>query len=294
MPHQMRFREGWQAENLARFVLYKFCFVAQPAAVCDDLGSDFLCTIFCAEPSSSQSLVPRSSFAIQIKKKNKRNDPIDFTNKIPYLRSLEIPFFVGVADLGRLSVSFYSGEYIPHLFSQRGEPSTLWIKLCDCRDDASERFLERPNDDWTVYFPKIDELPGCEMGPEVLRQWSDRFASKCTRIQANLSAKVRHEYSFLELERDEIYIFRGRDSLGHFEENFVNRWAEFFWNLRYLYDNCRSHFREDVFRAHEKLYDQLYGPAGLYRPEASPHLSSPVDYLKAELGKPSPVDPNAS
>ncbi len=41
-----KFRKGWENENLAKFILSKFCFVAQPSTVSDDVGVDFFCTIF--------------------------------------------------------------------------------------------------------------------------------------------------------------------------------------------------------------------------------------------------------
>ena len=37
---------GWENEQLAHYLLSRFSFVAHPATVGDDIGSDFYCTIF--------------------------------------------------------------------------------------------------------------------------------------------------------------------------------------------------------------------------------------------------------
>ena len=46
MPHLASFRKGWESENLARFILYKFCFIANPSTISDDVGIDFFAPFF--------------------------------------------------------------------------------------------------------------------------------------------------------------------------------------------------------------------------------------------------------
>lgn len=46
MSYLASFRKGWESENLARFILSRFAFVAHPSTVSDDIGSDFFCTLF--------------------------------------------------------------------------------------------------------------------------------------------------------------------------------------------------------------------------------------------------------
>src|ERR1022692_4839910 len=65
MPHLLQLRTGWEGERLAAYLLSQFSFIAHPASVADDLGSDFFCTIFEVQPvAGRQALLPRSSFAI--------------------------------------------------------------------------------------------------------------------------------------------------------------------------------------------------------------------------------------
>lgn len=127
MAHLGSFRKGWENENLACFILSKFSFISQPVTIADDCGSDFFCTIFQRKKGNGcEYLIPKNSFAIQIKS---NYETFDITNKIDYLESLEIPFFVGVADQKELKLSIYSGEYIPILFSYVGLPKKLEIIL---------------------------------------------------------------------------------------------------------------------------------------------------------------------
>lgn len=111
MSHLLKFRKGWQSEHIAKFILSKFSFIAEPSTVADDLGTDFFCTLFNIQ--GGEYLVPQNSFAIQIKSDNKN---IDITKKVPYIQGLEIPFFVGVVSKKDLTLQIYSGESIPHFF----------------------------------------------------------------------------------------------------------------------------------------------------------------------------------
>jgi hypothetical protein len=129
MPHLAKFRKGWESENLAQFILYKFSFLARPTNIADDIGSDFFCTLFQIQEENSQEyLIPKQSFAVQIKSNLGR---IDVSSKTQYLNGLEIPFFVGVVNRETLSLDLYSGEYLPFLFSHIGIPNNLEIELCD-------------------------------------------------------------------------------------------------------------------------------------------------------------------
>src|SRR5882762_2522416 len=94
MAHLLTPRKGWENEKLASYLLSRFSFVAQPTSVADDLGSDFFCTIFEIHDSSGTDvLVPRSSFAIQVKSSISE---VSMDNKIDYLDRLQMPFFIGV------------------------------------------------------------------------------------------------------------------------------------------------------------------------------------------------------
>src|SRR6266481_7893720 len=102
------FRKGWENERLASYLLSRFSFVAQPTSSADDLGSDFFCTIFeIHEVSGNDALMPRISFAIQVKSSV---EDVSADNKIEYLMGLELPFFIGVVGQSPPQMRIYSAE----------------------------------------------------------------------------------------------------------------------------------------------------------------------------------------
>src|SRR5437879_1396174 len=106
MPHLPTFRVGWENERLASYLLSRISFVAHPASVGDDLGSDFFCTIFEVQTSSgADELIPRSSFAIQVKSSGSQ---VSVDNKVDYLMRLEMPYFVGVVNQSHARMEIYS------------------------------------------------------------------------------------------------------------------------------------------------------------------------------------------
>ena len=117
MSHLRSYRLGWQSQNLARFILYKFCFLAEPVQVADDIGIDYFCTLFEARQSGTNAeLVPRSSFAIQVKSED-RSQRVDLSRYLPYLERLELPFFLGIVNRDTLKLAIYSGELLTPFFA---------------------------------------------------------------------------------------------------------------------------------------------------------------------------------
>ena len=111
MSHLFTMRKGWQSEHLAKFILSQIAFIANPSLIADDIGSDFICTLFqIIEKKSKDYLIPKNSFAIQIKSNLRK---IDLSKKIGYLAELEVPYFVGIINKSKLTLTIYSGEYFP-------------------------------------------------------------------------------------------------------------------------------------------------------------------------------------
>ena len=46
MGHLKNTRIGWENERLAEFLLSRISFIANPAKTSDDVGTDFICTLF--------------------------------------------------------------------------------------------------------------------------------------------------------------------------------------------------------------------------------------------------------
>lgn len=124
MPHLLSPRTGWENERLASYLLSRFSFVAQPVTIADDRGSDFSCTMFeiVRTQSGRDALLPRSSFAIQVKSSM---DTVPMNNKIEYLRWLDLLFFIGVVNQPPPEMGIYSGELLPMMFAFFGIPDRM-------------------------------------------------------------------------------------------------------------------------------------------------------------------------
>jgi len=192
--HQASFRGGWQSENLARYILSNFAFIAQPSTIADDLGSDFFCTIFDTVPNGNNSdLVPKESFAIQIKSSTRL---IDISGKIEYLKGLEIPFFVGVCKKEKQELELYSGEYLIPFFVDNPSARAIKIKLCEM-DNCKGILSSDKNNEFTVNFPIVDTIgsnPDCPQFKEVVQ----KLSRICRTVSGNITRRNNKEYIFTD------------------------------------------------------------------------------------------------
>ncbi len=254
MYHLIKFRKGWQSEHLARYIVSKFAFIAEPSTIADDIGSDFFCTNF--DINDKGFLLPLSSFAIQIKSNKRR---FEITHKLSYLLNLELPFFVGVVTKNKQKLTIYSGESIPHFFSLHGNPSTLpnnpktYINLVDTRDNKNLI----PKIDANTYilnFPKVIDL---QFSFEYNKRILSDFFSLISVIQKNISAKRSGEYLFDYINNNGVAIYAGCGSAKTYRENFLKRLAEAFINI-YWIANAKKEYRVDEFKIYEEIYCKFY------------------------------------
>jgi hypothetical protein len=147
------------------------------------VGTDFYCTLF--QKTKDGALLPRTAFAIQIKSHNdvaSKKNRIDITDKVNYLKNLEIPFFFGVADNTEHSLTIYSGELIPRFFSFRGSPTKLTAVLCDRRHYSDKR---TKSDKYALDFPKVTKLT-VDMSEEDMSTFVSGFHDLCLLMHRNL------------------------------------------------------------------------------------------------------------
>lgn len=256
MPHLASFRSGWESENLARFILYKFTFIANPASVSDDIGIDFFCTLFQRRLiNTKEFLIPRNSFAIQIKSNTTK---LDFTDKVQYLEQLELPFFIGIADRSEMKLTMYSGEYIPLLFSQMGLPKYLEIDFQERDLVNCNNYFRQEGEKITLTFPKTIELTATIDRDELIQKTDDLF-KVITLIQDNISSKRNGEYIFRLIPPNlaEALIFAGSGSYSYFRKNFMFRLAEVYYNLAWIYMNLPIEFNNEEYSLYRKLYEDL-------------------------------------
>jgi hypothetical protein len=267
MPHLLSFRRGWESENLARFILSKFCFLANPATVADDIGSDFYCTLLQFQKVGRNTfLTPKNAFAIQIKSDSSN---IDLSDKVSYLENLELPYFVGVVDRKDLSLTIYSGHYLPVFFSHWGVPTHLEIELCEPEK------IQRLNDyvdsigeaAFTLRFPKFLTIDAAvdSAGLQEKANWLSRL---CSLMLQNIAAKLSHEYTFLIPPTDadfgpgvsvvcSLEQFAGPVSVRYFRRNLLRRLGEVIQNLTWLWQNGAPSSFSDEFSLFRSLINGL-------------------------------------
>jgi hypothetical protein len=248
MGHLEKFRVGWENEHLATFLLSRISFVASPVKIGDDVGTDLFCTLF--EIAEGQ-LFPRNSFAIQVKSSK---DLIEATGKIEHLRKLELPFFVGVVDQGNLTLSIYSGEYLPILFEDDDPADHLWLSLSDtdfCLNDYREK---KSDDGYILRMPYVLTLEARQdRGSRA--DAARKLADLCSRMHRNISSRVGREYIF-ELGNCAL-IMAGPGSAQTFRRNFYLRLAEVFRNLELQHQTDPNQFPFDEYEVFEDCYLEL-------------------------------------
>lgn len=273
MAHLYKFRQGWQSENLARFLLSEFAFISQPSTVADDVGSDFYCTLFKKEKTGSDHhLIPKNSFVIQIKSSD---DEIDLSSKAGFLEQLELPFFVGVVNRQDLTLKIYSGRALHLLFTMRGIPNKLVAKpVSEIRDKHYFEILDDEQKHYRPFFPLIAEVSAQNIDKDSERVFPI-MATECSMIHQNISSRRMGEF-ILVFGLDDSRIFAGPGSARQFRRNFCLRMAEVFYNFEWILKSIPGQFSKSEFTAYEKSWAQI-------RPHCSEADQSLVDNIHKRL-----------
>jgi len=276
MAHLASFRRGWENENLARFLLSKFSFIANPSTISDDIGSDYFCTLFnVIKKDSHKYLMPKNSFAIQIKS-NVEN--FDITNKIGYLANLEVPYFIGIIDRDKLELSIYSGEFFPQFISHK-TPNNLCVELCDRnRITNYDYFTENEDRKFVLRFPKVAVI-NAKIKPTELQKIVDELCGICSLIQGNISSRKNCEYIFHQYNSRTVKIIAGRDSANTFRENFLKRLAENFFNLKWILENNPKEFDIQEYR----IYENLLSDIQKLKFDVPDYVTTPYEWLREAL-----------
>ena len=227
--HLATFRKGWQSENLARYILSNFTFVAQPSSIADDIGSDFFCTIFDKIIHGKRDyLIPKESFAIQIKSNN-RTFSID--GKIEYIKSLNIPFLLGVIDKENQELNVYSGEYLIPFFVDEPEPKKVKIKLCQYDSNNEPYFIQ--SDTFIVNFPKLVTI-GINTAAPSFRDDVNTISEACRTISGNITRRNSREFIFADSFNRGFILIENKQLI---KESIDHRLLKVRIELSYLMDN---------------------------------------------------------
>ena len=261
LAHLYKFRQGWQSENLARFLLSEFAFIAQPSTIADDVGSDFYCTLFKKEKhNGNHHLIPKNSFLIQIKSSL---DDIDLSNKAAFIEQLELPFFIGVVDRQKLNMRIYSGRSLHLLFTMFGSPSKLVATLTpEILNQNYYEVADEKQKHFNLFFPFLAEV-GAENLDKDAEIIFPIMATECALILQNISSRNMGEY-ILGFGPNDVRIFAGSSSVQQFRRNFCYRMAEVFYNLEWLFVHFPDRFPKTEFAAYAESWARI-----------RPHCSQP-------------------
>lgn len=252
-------RSGWENEHLASFLLSQFSFLSHPLTVADDLGVDFLCTLFEPKTIDNQvQLFPKQAFAIQIKSSP---DPVEVEGRLAYLRGLEVPFFLGVVDQPKASLSIYSGELLPEFFASTEANVSMRLDAQESSFDYAvpRNWLRTPAGKFKVPMPLVETLR-IGAAASTFEQMRQLLLAKCETMLRNISARISCEYIFQYPQPPgsiHYQIIAGRGSNATFRTNLMLRLAESFYNLKWIFANSRSSFDRAEFDELERCFIAL-------------------------------------
>lgn len=252
MAHLLTMRTGWESEHLARFILSKLAFCANPVTIADDLGSDLFCCLFkIRQQDGHDVVVPLNSLAIQIKSSRRR---IDVTSKIAYLAELEVPFFVGVVNRSKLHLTVYSGEYLPFFFALQGIPGRLEVQLVDDEVGVEQCHEKLAPGEYTIRFPKVAAIDA-EKTPKDVGGIADALYHRCAQTHRNIAARRSEEHVYI-FPSGEVRILAGPGSFEHFRGNLCLRLAEAICNVKWAYEQDRQRFDINEARLYMGFFHQ--------------------------------------
>lgn len=197
---------------------------------------------------------PRTSFAIQVKT---NDDTIAAHNKVPYLRDLEIPFFLGIVDQASAALKIYSAEGFPMMSAVYGYPEKLWLKPVHQYDPQHLWRGESAKTGVTLDCPYLCTFTAAETRND-LRPNVERLLKRCRRTVANIGAR-RTEQHFYQADDDgkNVSVVAGCGSLDFFRDNMYKRLAEAFYNFQYMLNRDPARFDPAEFAIYEAFLQSL-------------------------------------
>lgn len=237
-----KFRSGWQSENLARYILSNFAFIAQPSTVADDIGTDFFCTIFEVLPAGKNSyLSPKESFAIQIKSNERK---FSISNKKDYLQGLQIPFFVGVINKEKKELDLFTGEYLIPFFIDNPKAAKIRVNL-NRTDNPNIFDYSEESAEFTVNFPKFLTIGSNPDSPDFISN-IQKLSKTCRIITRNITRMNNREFIFFDSLRPDFHIVE-RDDL--IQKSLSVRLSNLSMELSYLLENNYIDTRKEEYKA---------------------------------------------
>jgi len=259
MGHLKTTRVGWENERLAEFLLSRISFVASPTKNSDDLGTDFICTLFREKTQNNKvQLFPTNSFAIQAKTGKPKK--LDVSKHLDYLRGLEMPFFVGFVDQEELSLRVFSCHHLSALFSGVGDRmhvlELIPVEVLN-RDEIFQDLQaasSKPDKPAQLRIVHVTTLSVSESLDD-RKSAADAIAKQCSKTLKDIAAIKSDEYYFT-LDEEVFSVSAGIGSVQTYRRNLAKRVLEAFFNLRWMLKNGMP---KDKVVAEFRIYETLCG-----------------------------------
>jgi hypothetical protein len=275
------YREGWQSENLAKYILSKFSFISEPVNISDDFGADFIGTAFrLIEVDKNYKTQPLQSFVVQIKSHNEIHTNMNFKKYANILNILELPFFLGIINRDDLTLNIYAGMGIPILYSFRGSHilnnpnSQLIVELTN--DHTRKSYdIDDEKKIYSLRFILVATITAdysYKNNPEALSE----FFKVLNSMQENISSRLSKEYIFRDYGANEIVILAGPGSVETFRGNFYKRLAECFHNLAWMRLNYKQYHK--LLDKDSKIFESVYQIIAENTQELPSFLASSYQY----------------
>ena len=290
--HQQKFRLGWENERLASYLLSRISFISQPVSIGDDIGTDFFCTLFERQNIRKREfLLPRRSFAIQVKSSAKK---IDVTPKLDYLEDLDSPYLIGVIKRSPVAqLEIYSADLIPVFLAYRGgreerEKDRRKLKLTPCSQwptSLDNAFIEARGQ-YQILCPHVTTLKVTDTVDDLGRS-TQALLAVCNRARRNIATREVEEHIYNLPFGPSPVIMAGPGSKERFRNNFLLRLAEVFANLKWIRGNRRKEFSSREVQAFERIREAL---PSIYGADSFEPLRRVYAKLKTDMQKPRSKD----
>lgn len=258
MAHREQFRKGWRGEYLAAYLLSRIAFIAQPISIGEDVGIDFICTLYerrIPEDKRSQEFYPQTSFAVQIKTGRIGSISMSMRDKIEYFNTMGLPYFLGHLEEDQGSLSIYSGEILPIFFSMHGIDGigALTLKPVNEMPKWGEYWEKRKKGRFHLKLPRVLTCR-VDDSEDAQKNHFRKLHEVCELVRYNISAKNNNEHIYKVRSPELVVNVYGPGSAKHFRANFSLRLAEVFSNLTWIGENVKKDFNQSELEAFASAY----------------------------------------
>jgi hypothetical protein len=187
VSHLKSYRQGWNHERFAKFIVGKLAFISSPSSTGDDTGTDVSGFFIKDHPTKKGQIVPDLSFVMQVKPpswKKSKKFPRYVQDRVRELGSFTVPFYISIVNPKTKELNVYSGQGLAALFAlesatnlahqiEKGEATIR----CEIVDSIHGMPARRDGNSFTIIFYKVATL-GMESGfdsPEALEWRRDCF-----------------------------------------------------------------------------------------------------------------------